>query len=116
MEAVLAVNGRKTMGAVRCSRHGLGAMFVCPHVATAVLARSECRGIQYFAYTTDDPELADIKLACWFCPHCIEENRLPLNGTVISNPDEFLNSTSGLFRPMCHECFKEWQDQGLGTR
>ncbi len=103
------------MGIIRCPRHGNGFMFVCPHVVTAVLASSACRGIQYLAYATDDPELADIKLACWFCPQCIEENHLPQNGTVVPDPDSFLNRTSSLYRPLCPECFKEWQAQGLGA-
>lgn len=107
------------MGIICCPRHGngfMGFLFVCPHVVTAVLASSVCRGIQSLAYAVDDPELTDdFELTCWFCPQCIEENQLPQDGAVFSNLDGFLNRTSGLYRPMCPECFKEWQAQGLGA-
>jgi hypothetical protein len=103
------------MGLVVCPKHGNGFLFVCPHVAAAVFAGSPCRGIQHLAYTAaNDPELADLELAGWFCPQCIEDNHLPPSGTAAPDPDGFLEGTSALYRPVCPGCFQEWRVKGLG--
>ena len=100
------------MGLVVCPKHGNGFLFVCPHVFTCVYDGTTCRGIQYLTY--EDAELAEFKLACWFCPQCIEENHLPPDGSIVLDDDEFTNRTNELYRPMCPGCFEDWRTQGLG--
>ena len=102
------------MGLVVCPKHGNGFMFVCPHISEAVVAGQPCHEIQYLSYTDAGPELAGFELACWFCPQCMQDHKLPPNGTVIAEGDDFMNGTSELYRPMCPGCFKDWRAQGLG--
>lgn len=98
------------MGLVVCPKHGNGFMFVCPHVSTAVHTGSQCRGIRLLVYIDADIEdIEDIELACWFCPQCVADHHLPPNGTVLSDPVGYMNTTSHLYRPMCPGCFAEWQ-------
>lgn len=92
------------MGLVVCVEHGNGFMFVCPHVAEAVLSAHPCLGIEFREYE-DPPEVI---VGCWFCPACIKVNNLPPTGERVS--DEFLNRTSELYRPMCPGCFRKWCD------
>jgi hypothetical protein len=94
------------MGLVVCPKHGNGFMFVCPEVTVAVRASAPCPGIVRLAHQAEDgPELV---LACWFCPACVADHRLPPSG-VVPDPDKFLNAYSALYRPMCPKCFEEWQ-------
>ena len=95
------------MGIVLCPKHGRsGFVFVCPEVAEAVEDKMPCRGIQRLVhYAGDDPELIQ---ACWFCPACITRHKLPPSGPV-ADPEEFLNTHSALYRPMCPRCFEEWR-------
>jgi hypothetical protein len=102
------------MGLVVCQKHGNGFMFVCPHVRDAVAARESCHGIEYLTYTNAELELDGIELACWFCPACIQDNQLPVSGTVIVDGEEFMKRTGRLYRPMCPGCFNDWRDQVLG--
>src|SRR4030095_11173327 len=98
------------MGLVVCPKHGNGFMFVCPEVADAVRASAPCPGIAQLAhYADDEPELV---LECWFCPACVTRYGLPPSGAV---PDSFLDTHSALYRPMCPECFGEWQSSGAAS-
>jgi hypothetical protein len=102
------------MALVICSKHGNGALFVCPHVVRAMQLGSPCPGIEYRQYSAaDDPELEGVELGCWFCAGCRSEHRLPPSGPL-DDPDEFLNSKGGLYRPMCPECFDEWKRAAAG--
>ena len=102
------------MGVCICPTHGRKYLaFVCPHIRAAVTAGSPCPGIQSLTYTAvETPELGKLKLPCWFCPQCIRDHSLPPDGTAVS--EDFLVAISKLYRPMCPDCFKDWQARGLG--
>jgi hypothetical protein len=101
------------MGLVVCPKHGNGFMFVCQHVADAVLSGLPRPGIQHLAYTAADPDFEGFELGCWFCPQCIASRQLPPSGTVIVDEETFLTQSDGLYRPICPGCFQEWQARGL---
>jgi hypothetical protein len=92
------------MGLVVCPKHGNGFMFVCPHVAEAVLSDGPCGGIQKLGHWIED--LREAPIHCWFCPQCISDYQIPPSGAVTE--DWAYGVPSDLHRPMCPGCFSEW--------
>lgn len=105
------------MGLVLCKKHGSGFVFVCQHISNAVWSDANCNPnpIRHIEFTAPhDVDFANqtlLTLSGWFCPACIEEHHLPLDGMMMDAEPLFLEDTSAIFRPMCPGCFEEWRAQ-----
>jgi len=96
------------MGRVLCKKHGNQfTTFVCWHVSDAIVDKHYCAGIQQRVYSIDGfPEL---DFSGWYCPHCIEDYRMPPSARVTEEEGGRLLCDPDLQRPMCAECFAEWK-------
>lgn len=97
------------MGHILCDKHGgQGIEFACPHVAEAVRADASCGDVQLRIYSlADDPELAGVEDACWYCRTCIDEHQLPPDRTKITSA--FWEALASLHRPICFHCLRLWE-------